>query len=60
MNNEELFPKIRKKTQEFLKDFIHHEMILKDIDDYIVGPDLGPDSGIWGGLTLAEKAFSEA
>lgn len=60
MNNEELFPKIRKKTQEFLNGFIHHEMILKDIDDYIVPPALGSDSGIWGGLTLAEKAFNES
>jgi fructokinase len=60
MKHEELYPKIRKKTLEFLKGFIRHETILKKIDEYIVPPALGPDSGIWGGIVLAEKAFRES
>lgn len=52
-----LYPKIREKTQRLLNGYIKHEKILQNIDQYIVEPGLGDQSGICGALALAEKSY---
>lgn len=53
MQKDFMFPAVRRKTQELLNGYINHEMILKDIEDYIVPPALGARSGVLGGIALA-------
>jgi len=57
MQLQHLFPKIRKRTVELLNGYLQHPMILEDIDNYIVPPGLGNDSGICGAIAIAEEAF---
>jgi len=53
MNNEDLFPMIRKNVQALLNGFIAVEVIEKSIDQYIVPPELGADAGVRGAVVLA-------
>lgn len=55
MKQKELFPKIRAKVKTLLNGYIKHEKILNKIDEYIVEPGLGEQSGICGALALGEK-----
>lgn len=57
MNHTQLFPKVRKLTQQFLNNFIQNDLILKDIDNFIVPPLLKDDAGICGALALADNAL---
>ena len=52
MHQEQLFPMVRKKVQELLNGYVHHEMITEQIENYIVPPALGDDPGILGALRL--------
>ncbi|MCK4871005.1 MAG: ROK family protein [Gammaproteobacteria bacterium] len=58
MKQQQLFPKIRQKTVEFLAGYIKHKNIIENIDDYIVPQGLPGDSGICGAIALAENAFN--
>ena len=53
-----LFPMIRQRVVELLHGYGVTEEIVNDIDDYIVPPSLGDDSGIAGAFALAEMALA--
>lgn len=57
--NRSIYAKIREKTRQLLNGYIKHEKILKNIDEYIVEPGLGTESGICGAIALAEKSYLE-
>jgi len=57
MSAEFLFPMIREKTLKYLNGYIRSEVILDEIEEYIVPPGLGTRSGILGGKALGEKAI---
>ena len=54
MTQKQLFPLIRKKTASFLNGYIQTKEILEGIEEYIVPPGLGTQSGILGAKALAE------
>jgi fructokinase len=59
MHNQQLYKKIRERVQKFLNGYIKHGNILTDdINNYIVPPKLGDESGIFGALALAEGAIN--
>ncbi len=55
MHQEQLFPKIRKKTLEMVNGYINTKE-LRDIDHYIVPASLHDDQGIMGAIQLAKWA----
>lgn len=57
MRKTHLFPMIRTRTADLLKGYVQHPRILAGMEDYIVPPALGENSGIVGGLLLAKRAF---
>lgn len=57
MQQEQLFPKIRKYVIELLNGYVQKDEILKNIDEYIVYPKLGQAAGTCGAIALAMKAF---
>ena len=52
MHQEQLFPLIRKKTEEMLHEYIKTPQ-MKDLEHYIVPASLNDDQGIMGCLKLA-------
>ena len=48
MKQKHLFPKIRKNVIELLQGYLHTNQILKDIDNYIVYPELNEEAGLLG------------
>jgi fructokinase len=52
MQNQFMFPSVRRKVQELMNDYIGHEMLTKHIDEYIVPPALGNRSGVLGAIAL--------
>jgi len=63
MQREALFPLVRGKVQRFLNGYVHSPQILESIDQYIIPPGLGHQSGVLGAIALArdsiEKPFGE-
>ena len=59
MHQEGLFPMVREKVKAMLSGYISHEMILDQMDEYIVKPALGEDPGILGAIKLGMLALSE-
>lgn len=55
MQREFLFPKVRRKVRELLNGYVAHKSVLKQIDNYIVPPRLGNQSGSLGAIALAMK-----
>lgn len=55
MQNEQLYPLIRNSVRELLNGYIQVPEILTKIDDYIVPPMLGKDSGIVGAMSLTKQ-----
>jgi fructokinase len=53
MQRESLFPEIRRRVQDLLNGYVDHERVLEQIDDYIVPPGLGNQSGSLGAIALA-------
>ena len=49
-----LFPLIRRKVLETLNGYVESESLLKKIDEYIVPPALGNQSGSLGAIALAQ------
>ena len=56
MKHESLLSKIHPKVIALLNGYIKHKTILEDIENYIVAPGLGDQSGICGAIALAELA----
>jgi fructokinase len=48
-----LFPKIRSRVRELLNGYVSSKKILDEIEDYIVPPGLGNQSGSLGAIALA-------
>ena len=53
MHQTHLFPMIRKRTLELLGGYVQCRTITDRIEDYIVAPGLGDNSGVIGALLLA-------
>ena len=54
-----LFPIIRRKTLELLGGYLCSPVVEKGLEDYIVAPGLGVNSGVMGAYLLAKKAAGE-
>lgn len=52
MEQRQLFPLIRRVTQQLLNGYVQSPVILEDIDAYIVPPALGKRAGVLGALAL--------
>jgi fructokinase len=57
MQQPQLFPLIRKRTQDTLNDYIQSPQILEQIDEYIVPIAMAGKAGILGAFVLAERAL---
>jgi fructokinase len=55
MQQERLFPLIRTRVAESLNGYIQSDAILKNIDEYIVPPGLGNQSGALGCIAMAQE-----
>lgn len=55
MQREFLFPKVRSRVRELLNGYVSSKMILERIDQYIVPPGLGNQSGSMGAIALAKQ-----
>jgi fructokinase len=53
MQREFLFPKVRNRVRELLNGYVSSKAILEQIDEYIVPPGLGNQSGSMGAIALA-------
>jgi fructokinase len=53
MQREFLFPKIRRRVRELLNGYVSSKNISENIDNYIVPPALGNQSGSLGAIALA-------
>lgn len=51
-----MFPSVRKKVQELMNNYITHDMLSKNIDQYIVPPALGNRSGVLGAIAMIMDA----
>jgi len=58
MKQEQLFPTIRANVQKLLNRYIQSYKILEAMDDYIVPPALGAQSGVLGAIALAREAIA--
>jgi fructokinase len=56
---ERLLPLIRKNVQELLNGYVQAAAITKNIDEYIVPPALGGQSGMLGAIALAKGALGD-
>jgi fructokinase len=54
MQQPQLFPRVRRRVQELLNNYLPVPAILDHIDDYIVPPGLGDRAGVLGAMALAE------
>jgi fructokinase len=54
MEQPALLPLVRRQVQELLNGYVQAKQIIDDIDDYIVAPGLGTQSGVLGAIALAE------
>jgi fructokinase len=59
MHQPQLFPLVRKYVIENLNGYLNSDVILKDIDNYIIPPALGDDPGIMGALRLGYNALMQ-
>lgn len=58
MHQEQLFPLIRKKTAEYLNEYIKTKQI-EHMETYIVPPSLNDNQGVLGCLKLALQAYKQ-
>jgi fructokinase len=56
MQSEVVLPLVRKYLMRSLAGYVQADLLLKGMDQYVVAPALGQQSGIAGGLALAELA----
>ncbi|VAW43111.1 Fructokinase [hydrothermal vent metagenome] len=57
MEQAQLFPLVRQKTQATLNGYVQSPAILNQIDSYIVPPKLGSRAGVLGAIALAMAAI---
>ena len=59
MQQEFLFPMVREMTLELLGGYVAHDAVLNHLDELIVPPGLGVNSGVTGALLLAARAITK-
>ena len=52
MQKSSMFPSVRAKVQGLLNQYVPHDMLTKNIDEYIVPPALGGRAGMLGAIAL--------
>jgi len=57
MQQTHLLPKIRREVLKCLNGYLKFEKIVNRLDEYIVKPGLGENSGICGAMVLAEQSL---
>ncbi|MCE1253575.1 MAG: ROK family protein [Anaerolineae bacterium] len=57
MQQEQLFPLVRREVQSMLNGYVQSPVIMEFIDDYIVPPALGNQAGVLGSIALAMQAL---
>jgi fructokinase len=57
MKYKQLLPIVKKAVIKLLNGYIQTNQIFREIDDYIVLPDLGENSGFFGAAALCIKNF---
>lgn len=55
MQQTQLFPLIRRKVQALINGYVNDPAIADEVEDYIVSPALGSQSGVLGALALAQQ-----
>lgn len=58
MEQPQLFPLLRHKTQAYLNGYVQHPAILTEIAQYIVPPGLGNRAGVLGAIALGQQALT--
>jgi fructokinase len=53
MQQTHLFPRLRREVQQLLNDYVQTPALRQHIDEYIVPPALGDQSGVLGAIALA-------
>jgi fructokinase len=53
MKDASLPAKVREKTREYLNGYIDSPLVMEDIRNYIVIPELGDYAGVLGAIALA-------
>jgi fructokinase len=53
MQREFLFPRVRNRVRQLLNGYVSSKVVLEQIDQYIVPPELGNQSGSMGAIALA-------
>lgn len=56
MQSGHLLPKVRTEFVRLLNGYVRHRLVTTDVDELIVPPGLGGESGVLGALALAEQA----
>lgn len=59
MEQDHLFPLVRRKVKKILNGYISAKEILDEIEGFIVPPKLGSQAGVLGAIALAEQAAKE-
>jgi fructokinase len=59
MQREALFPLVRRKVQQLLNGYVHSPQIIERIEQYIVPPALGNQSGVLGAIALAIDSIEQ-
>jgi len=54
----QLFKRIRHEMVKLLNGYVRAPEVMRDIDQYVVPPQLGGRAGVLGGLVLAEQAYT--
>ena len=54
----QLFRRIRLDLVGLLNGYVRAPEVMRDIDQYVVPPQLGGRAGVLGGLVLAEQAYT--
>ncbi len=57
MQQEQLFPMIRRDLTLLLNGYIRASAVLEEIDQYVVPPQLGKRAGVLGAMVLAEHIY---
>jgi fructokinase len=57
MQQEQLFPMIRRELAQLLNGYIRASAVLEEIDQYVVPPQLGKRAGVLGAMVLAEHIY---
>ena len=58
LRQSQLFGRIRHDLAGLLNGYVRATEVIRDLDQYVVPPQLGDRAGVLGGLVLAEHAYT--